>query len=503
MDQKDKKRREKEVQLLKAEASLSQRVARGGAWVFALRVLEKILQLIRLVIVARLLAPNDFGLFGIALLAMSALETFSQTGFQAALVQKKDDITQYLDTAWSISVIRGIILFILLFLSAPYIALFFNSAEASLIIQVIGVSVFLTGFTNVGIVSFQRELKFNKQFVYQLSTTLADFIVVVSAALAFKNVWALIFGLLAGSLTGLVASYAMHPYRPHFRLELEKTRELFGFGKWVWGATILVFLITQGDDAFVGKFLGVTMLGLYQVAYRISNMPATEITHVISQVTFPAYSKIQDDLPRLREAYVRVLQLTAFLSFPIAGLIFILAPDFTKIFLGVKWMPMVPAMQVLVLAGLVRSIAATTGPLFYAVGQPKVDTRWQIVRLLIIVVFIYPFTMKWGIQGTSIVVLLSIFAATVGFHFKAIKLTGCDSKRVGKTLALPLINGVILVFAVFVVKSGINIDGILGFSLYSAIGILTYLGVGYLFDRYFNYRMRSLIRESLDLLRGF
>lgn len=232
-------------------------------------------------------------------------------------------------------------------------------------------------------------------------------------------------------------------------------------------------------------------------------MPATEITHVISQVTFPAYSKIQDDLPRLREAYVRVLQLTAFLSFPIAGLIFILAPDFTKIFLGVKWMPMVPAMQVLVLAGLVRSIAATTGPLFYAVGQPKVDTRWQIVRLLIIVVFIYPFTMKWGIQGTSIVVLLSIFAATVGFHFKAIKLTGCDSKRVGKTLALPLINGVILVFAVFVVKSGINIDGILGFSLYSAIGILTYLGVGYLFDRYFNYRMRSLIRESLDLLRGF
>lgn len=488
---------------MKAEASLSQRVARGGAWVFALRVLEKILQLIRLVIVARLLAPNDFGLFGIALLAMSALETFSQTGFQAALVQKKDDITQYLDTAWSISVIRGIILFILLFLSAPYIALFFNSAEASLIIQVIGVSVFLTGFTNVGIVSFQRELKFNKQFVYQLSTTLADFIVVVSAALAFKNVWALIFGLLAGSLTGLVASYAMHPYRPHFRLELEKTRELFGFGKWVWGATILVFLITQGDDAFVGKFLGVTMLGLYQVAYRISNMPATEITHVISQVTFPAYSKIQDDLPRLREAYVRVLQLTAFLSFPIAGLIFILAPDFTKIFLGVKWMPMVPAMQVLVLAGLVRSIAATTGPLFYAVGQPKVDTRWQIVRLLIIVVFIYPFTMKWGIQGTSIVVLLSIFAATVGFHFKAIKLTGCDSKRVGKTLALPLINGVILVFAVFVVKSGINIDGILGFSLYSAIGILTYLGVGYLFDRYFNYRMRSLIRESLDLLRGF
>jgi O-antigen/teichoic acid export membrane protein len=108
-------------------------------WVFALRVLDKGLGLIRLVILARLLAPNDFGLFGIALLAMSALETFSQTGFQTALVQKQGDITPYLDNAWTVSVIRGTFLFIILFLSAPYIALFFNTPEASPIIQVIGV----------------------------------------------------------------------------------------------------------------------------------------------------------------------------------------------------------------------------------------------------------------------------------------------------------------------------------------------------------------------------
>src|SRR4030042_4999343 len=102
------------------------------------------------------------------------------------------------------------------------------------------------------------------------------------------------------------------------------------------------------------------------MAYRISNMPATEITHVVSQVTFPAYSKIQEDVPRLREAYLRVLQLTTFLSFPLAGLIFVLAPDFTKIFLGGKWMPMVPAMQVLCIFGVTRSIGATMGPILYS-----------------------------------------------------------------------------------------------------------------------------------------
>ena len=175
------------MQLEKPETSLSQRVAKGGMWVFALRGLEKGLGLIRLVILARLLAPHDFGLFGIALLAMSTLETFSQTGFQTALIQKKGDITQYLDTAWTVSVIRAVILFVILFFSAPYVAHFFNTPEASLIIKIIGISMLIGGFSNIGTVFFQKELEFNKQFIYRLSTTLAEFVVVISAALLLQS----------------------------------------------------------------------------------------------------------------------------------------------------------------------------------------------------------------------------------------------------------------------------------------------------------------------------
>ncbi|GAI54637.1 unnamed protein product, partial [marine sediment metagenome] len=196
------------------------------------------------------------------------------------------------------------------------------------------------GFVNIGVLYFQKELEFNKQFIYRASGTLADFVVAVAAVLILKSVWALVFGLLAGNFVRLIVSYLVHPYRPHFKLDLAKTKELFGFGKWILGSSILVFLITQGDDIFVGKLLGITFLGFYQMAYRISNAPATEITHVISQVTFPAYSKLQDNLPGLREGYLKTLQLTAFISIPLAGGIFILAPEFTTIFLGDKWMPM-------------------------------------------------------------------------------------------------------------------------------------------------------------------
>ncbi|RKY42346.1 MAG: lipopolysaccharide biosynthesis protein, partial [Candidatus Omnitrophota bacterium] len=348
-------------ELTLSEPFLLQRAVHGGFWVFALRISQQLFRLGRLIILARILAPYDFGLIGIALLTVAILETFSQTGFQQALIQKKNNIEIYLDAAWSVLILRGFILFTILYFIAPYAAFFFNAPEAKPIIQVIGFAVLFQAFTNIGVIYFQKELEFNKQFIYKLSGTLADFVVVISVALILRSVWALVFGLLAGAMVRLIVSYLIHPYRPHLSFDLKKTKELFGFGKWILGSSILIFLLNQGDDIFVGKLLGATALGFYQIAYRMSNMPATEITHVISQVTFPAYSKLQDNIPRLREAYLKVLQLTAFLSFPIAGLIFVLAPDFTKIFLGEKWMPMVPAMQVLCIFGVTRALNATTG----------------------------------------------------------------------------------------------------------------------------------------------
>jgi len=306
----------------------------------------------------------------------------------------------------------------------------------------------------------------------------------------------------ASYLVGGIISYVISPFRPRMNIDWNKFRELFGFGRWILGSSILVFLITQGDDVFVGKIIGVTALGFYLMAYTLSNLPATEITEAITRVTIPAYSKLQDDLKKLKEAYLKVLQLTAFISIPISGGIFILAPEFTKIFLGDKWMPMVPAMQALALAGLIRSIASTTGPIFYAVGKPRIETKWQTARLLVLAALIYPFSIKWGILGASIAVFLSILVSNIGFSFMVIKITKCGAKNFNKLIILPLINGIIIVLSIFVLKTYINATGILSLLLLVCIGILIYLGITYLFDRYLNYGMQSLIKESISYLKG-
>ena len=206
----------------------------------------------------------------------------------------------------------------------------------------------------------KRQLKFNKQFIYEFSAITVEIIVSIGLALYLKNFWALVWGGLAAHSTRLLVSYCLCPYIPRIRFDTHRLRNMFGFGQWVFYSNALVFLTTQGDDMFVGKFLGIAALGIYQMAFMLSNLPATEISHVISSVTFPAYAQLQDQKERLRDAYIKVLKLTTLISVPFAGGIYALAGEGVMIAIGSKWLPTVSIMQVLVFAGCIRSIAATT-----------------------------------------------------------------------------------------------------------------------------------------------
>ncbi|MCD6219053.1 lipopolysaccharide biosynthesis protein [Candidatus Calescamantes bacterium] len=433
---------------------LKKKVVRGTFWVFISQIITQALALIKNIILARILSPDDFGLFGIALVVFSLLEAFSRSGFDVALIQKKEDIRDYLDTAFVVNIGRGVVLFLLLFFSAPLVATFFKRAEIVGVVRAVSIVFLLNGFVNPGTIYFSRELEFKKQFQWDMSKSISDIIITLSLVFFLRNVWVLVIGMTASFLTRVVVSYFIHPYRPAFSFNPVYARSLFRFGKWVLGSGILIYLITQGDDAFVGKFLGVTALGFYRIAYRFSNLPATHITHVISRVTFPMYSKLQDDIPKLREAYLKVLQITAFLAFPLAGLIFILAPDFTRIFLGEKWLPMVPAMQVLCIFGVIRALSGAGGSVVLAIGKPKFTAYFTAIQLFILALIIYPLTIKYGILGTAIAVTLStsivIITGQIVIIFKSIDV---KIRQVLNLLSPIFLAAVIPIGFIFVLKN--------------------------------------------------
>jgi lipopolysaccharide exporter len=471
--------------------SLSRRAVKSGFWVVFLRIFQQLFSLIRTVVLARILLPSDFGLLGIALLSMSLLETFSQTGFDRALIQKKENIENYLNSAWTIMILRGLLLFIVLFSIAPLLAKFFNTPQAASIIQVMSFSFLFQGFTNIGVVYFQKELEFNKQFIFRVSGTIADFIVAVSIALIFRNVWALVLGILAGKLVQFAASYLLQPYRPRVQFDSAKVRELFNFGKWIFGSSVIIFLLTQGNDFLVGKFLGVAMLGFFQMAYEIAKIPATQITHVITQVTFPAYSKLQDEKATLRETYLKVLKLTAFLSFPTAGLIFVFAPETATIILGEKWSPMIPALQIMAVGGLIRSLGATIGPVFQAIGKPEILTKFMLYQLCLFLALVYPFIHNWGMAGAALATVFPGFLINFILSFIIVKTVDCRLRQFYNSLFPPFSATAVLLLFISVTKTYFSPLSLFNFLLLGFIGILIYLLITYLINK-----------ELIDILKS-
>jgi O-antigen/teichoic acid export membrane protein len=487
--------------LFSTDNSFQQKTVRSGFWSFVNRFSAQGLSLLKIIIVARLLLPEDFGLFGISLLILSILKVFTNTGFQESIIQNKNNVLEHLNTAWTTLIIRGAILYAILFLSAPIIAGFFNEPRAGLIIQVIGLTLVLEGFQNIAIVFLKKELEFHKRYILELGEMLPSFILTVSLAFILKSVWALVYGSLIGGVGILFLSYLVHPYRPKFEFKKDKAAEMFTFGKWILGSSILTFILTQGDDIFVGKILGATALGFYLMAYHISNLSATEITHTISNVIFPAYSKLQDNLSNLRFAYEKTLQLTVLLSFPIGGLIFSLSSDFTYLILGEKWISIIPAMQVLVIYGLNRSIGATTGPLFQGFGKPNIVTKLQLIQLILFILLLYPLTVEYGIMGTAIAITISAIALRIPTTIILCNIIKWNYIEYFKMIFPQLIGTISMIIIILLIKSFISIE-ISFFSIISLgiTGILTYIICIYIFDKFFNYDSLFLIKNIFRYL---
>jgi lipopolysaccharide exporter len=413
--------------------------SRGAAWMFGLNISNRVLGLVRTAIIARLLLPEDLGLFGIAMLAQSVIEIFSMFGLTSALVRKTGDVSDYLDTAWVISFLRGLAVAVLMVLLAPYIAGFFHQPAATNLIRLLAITSALTGFGNPASVNLRRELRFGAVFVMSLVPGLVDIAVSLIIAFLYATPMALIFGLVARVGVWLILSYALVPYLPRLRFDLARAREMMSYGKWITWTTMLSFLYGQGDDIVVGRLLGAADLGVYQIGYRYSNLPTTEITRVIQVVALPTYAKVQGDPERLRRAFLEALSTTSLVSIALAGYIWVITPDFVQLVLGSSWSGVVPVMRLLAIWGAAESVSEIPIALFQAVGKPALATRRLLAKTICLAVLIYPMLHWWGLRGVCVAVLLSSLPATVWSVVNGASLVGARLRLVVSTLSVPVV----------------------------------------------------------------
>jgi O-antigen/teichoic acid export membrane protein len=419
--------------------SLSPKVIRSGFWSLGGNWLSKGLGMVKIIILARLLSPIDFGILGLAIVSMNVLNVFSETGIESALIQRDTIDRAELDTAWTISITRGLVLSLLLFVSARWFAYYFENPDLIPVLKVMAIGFIIGGFNNIGIVFFQKELEFNKKIILDLISDFAGAIAAVLLAFWLRNVWALVMGSIVWGIAKCFGSYSMHPYRPKIYWDREAAKGLLNFGKHIFWITLVTFIVTSGDDAIVGKVLGLTMLGFYTMAYNIANIPVSGLAGIIGRISFPAYSKLQNEPERLSEAFKKIFESLLLILFPMTALLIMLARDFTLIFLGDKWLPMVPVLQVLCLLGLFRGLANMFSPIQLAVNRPEIQSKNKTIELLLFLLLVYPFTMKWGVVGAGWSVTIVYLGSALVNVTRSASLVPRFYRIIGKASLVPIL----------------------------------------------------------------
>lgn len=395
---------------------------KGVSWVGAFRLVSRVMAMAKIAILARLLSPANFGIFGIASLVLALLEMLTESGIEVVLIQEEEDTKDYFNTAWLVSIVRGILIAALILFTAPAVVLFFRSPEAKTLLLAISLIPLVRGFINPAKVILQKELNFEKEFWFNFSSFFIDFLVSVLWILFSGDVIGLVWGLLAGAILEVAFSFIFIRPIPALAFKPEYFRKIVYRGRWITLAGIFNYLFHHGDDIVVGKILNTTALGLYQMAYKISILPITEVANVVSQVVFPVYVKISNDIPRLKKAFLKTTLGVSLLVLPF-GLLFIFFPgEIVRIFLGPKWLGIVPVLRILSLFGVIRAISGSASALFLALKKQEVVTIitfWSFIGLM---ATIFPLTWKFGILGASISALLAAIAVLPLFYIYLIRI---------------------------------------------------------------------------------
>ena len=374
---------------------------RGSVWTALRQGVQQACALISLVVVARLIPPAEVGLFSMATLVLTITRALTETGFEQALIQREKLDDEVLDAGFVAVLARGLLVALVLALAAGLFAAFFEEPRVADILRALALGIAVEGAINNRVAMFQRTLDFRRYFFFHASGQLIGLVATVLSALVLHNVWAVVYGQLASVLARVVASYALCTERPRLRFRWSLARELLQYGRWVSASSVLLFVLVNGDNVVIGKWIGAEALAYYNWAYQLASLPALVITQVLSSVMFPALAAVRGDRARLAELFARSMRLTFLLALPSSLLIAALVELFTRALLGEKWLPIVPLTRALVLFGLLRAIGASAGALFLAIGKPDVRAKLQVAQLVVFALGLYPLFRGYGALGVA------------------------------------------------------------------------------------------------------
>lgn len=417
---------------------LLRRAARGGALLGIGQAAGTGLDWATTIVLARLLTPKDYGLVGMAAVLLGFLGAVSDLGLTAAVVQRKDLDDAHKDAAFWSSLTMGVVLFAVSTGAAPLLALFYGEPRLTSIVMVAALPLLLGPFWTTHAALLRKELRFGTLARIEVFRTLLGGVVAITAAALGAGVWALLVAPIARHFAAIALYTMANPsWRPGLRATRKHVRDLLSFSLYVAGAGAINFFSANLDYLIVGKVLGLGTLGVYKLAYETMTFPLTRISSLFSQVLFPAFSKIQDDLDAMREAYTKTSRTLALVSFPILGLVGVAAPELIRVVYGPQWMGAAPLLRVFCVAGALKSVGTLVGVVYKSRGKASVELWWNVAWVSALAPAIY-FGVHWrGMEGVAIAITLLTIPGTFFTEWLACHYIALPFSKLLRVFALP------------------------------------------------------------------
>ena len=431
--------------------SLGGKVAHGAKRMVVLRVAERLVGLASFSILARILVPEDFGLLVLASSIVAVIEIFGQAGIDLALIQRRSAGRDEYDTAWTINILIGAGIAAVVAVSARPLAGLMGEARIEVILYWLAGASLINGFSNIGTVEFRKFFDFSKEFTFRFSVRLIATAATIALALLWRDYWALVAGNLAATAALVAMSYAMHPYRP--RVSLKAIRSFASFSGWMLVRNILNGMNDHLVNLLVGRQISVGSLAFFSAGREIAGMATTELQAPIRRALFPGYAALSHDPEALRRNYLQWTAVMTLITLPIPVGLALVAGDVVLVLLGTKWLPAVPLLQILAIAGILRSLASGAQFLFIAVGRPQLSAKLAMLRFALLIPLVMLGLSLAGATGAAWAMLASaavMFGVNLGFVTRALGLAPTDLLDVTHR---PLIAALVMTGAVWSVDA--------------------------------------------------
>lgn len=377
---------------------MNHKILNGLFWKLTERGGAQIIQFVIQIILARLLLPKDYGSIALITIFITISNVFVETGFNMAILQKKDFCKADADTAFSVSFILAVILYIGLFFIAPYISSYYNISELTSVLRVLSTTLLLGSLNSIQIAVISKEFRFKSLCVSSMTSVMISGGIGIALAYMKFGVWALVLQQLSQKLIASFLLIFLIDWKPKFRIYKENLHALFRFGSKILLSNLISTVYSNIYGLVIGKIYNPAMLGYYNRADQFPSILAVNISGSMQSVLLPAMSENQDDKEKLKRTLRAVMKNLSFIIIPMMFGIMICAEPIVRILLTDKWLPCVPMLQILCLYYIFTPLQSANLQAINAMGRSDIFLKLEILKRAISTVVIV-LSIPFGIYG--------------------------------------------------------------------------------------------------------